>query len=262
MIAAGRQRGLALATSKRPLLQMYLAGETQMPSGMFKYAALLTYLLFLKDLCLPIACAEEPKLPATSTAIVIVDPTCDRFDAFTSDYLPAAQSEVVWVDGPEFGYFDYDHDSQLMLYIPAPDNCDSIDTFVVYATNPQGDWDIARFFFDPATRELVFARDSRGFDIPQRGTPPGIVLEPRILNQPPVRRPWEGRPRVAGEPSPWSLPKYPPVIDVTPLPRPSSPAIPETQDDPQVPEPRVKPRRFPYPNWLWIEDREQPGKNW
>lgn len=233
-----------------------------MPSGMFKYAALLTYILFLKDLCLPIACAEEPKLPATPTAIVIVDPTCDRFDAFTSDYLPAAQSEVVWVDGPEFGYFDYDHDSQLMLYIPAPDNCDSIDTFVVYAINPQGDWDIARFFFDPATRELTFARDRRIYDIPPHGTLPGIDTEARILEKIPVRRPWEGKPRVEGSPYPWSSPQDPPNFDEIPRPLASSPAITETQDDPQVPEPRVKPRRFPYPNWLWIEDREQPWKSW
>jgi hypothetical protein len=129
-----------------------------MPSRLlFKYAALLTGLLLSKDLCLPGAAAEEPGFPETSAVMVIVDPTCDRFDAFTSEYLPTARSEVVWVDGPEFGYFDYDHNSRLMLYIPAPLNRDSIDTFVVYATNEQGDWDIASFFFDPATREMTFA---------------------------------------------------------------------------------------------------------
>jgi len=153
-------------------------------------------------------------------------------------------SEVVWVDGPEFGYFDYDHDSQLMRYIPAPDNCDSIDTFVVYATNPQGDWDIARFFFDPATRELTFAKDRRVFEIPRHGLLPGIVLLPRIEEEIPVRRPWESRPRVEGSPLPWSSPQNPPNIYETPLPQ--SLPIPETQDDPQVPEPRVMPRRFPH----------------
>jgi hypothetical protein len=55
------------------------------------------------------------------------------------------------------GYFDYDHNSRRMLYIPAPLNRDSIDTFDIYAINEQGDWDIASCFFDPATREMTFA---------------------------------------------------------------------------------------------------------
>ncbi|MGV2338794.1 MAG UNVERIFIED_CONTAM: hypothetical protein LVR18_33845 [Planctomycetaceae bacterium] len=57
------------------------------------------------------------------------------------------------MDGPKFGYFDYDHNSRRMLYIPAPLNRDSIDTFNIYAIDEQGDWNIASCFFDPATRE-------------------------------------------------------------------------------------------------------------
>lgn len=246
---------------------MYLAGEAQMPSGMFKYAALLTCLLFLKDLCLPIACAEEPKIPATSTAIVIVDPTCDRFDAFTSDYLPAAQSEVVWVDGPEFGYFDYDHDSQLMLYIPATLNRDSIDTFDVYAINEQGDLKIASFFFDPATREMTFTTnisrkpaiqgEKAGLDDsgkPSKPSIPGIGDVP-FLSQPYV---FEFRVedfrRRSSPPSRW-IPQRPVVYD-----EPWSQLRGfQIEDLPGFSPPTVTPR---YRYDLWLDDITRPRANW
>jgi len=239
---------------------------------LFKYAALLAGLLLSKDLCLPGATAEEPGFPSTSAVMFIVDPTCDRFDAFTSEYLPTARSEVVWVDGPEFGYFDYDHNSRLMLYIPAPLNRDSIDTFVVYATNEQGDWDIARFFFDPATREMTFAADfnikpaiqgeKAGLDDSGKpSSPPILGTQDVPLWSVPFEFRIEDMPR----------PAFPPGSDETPPPRAPRWPSPDKQDMPFLTSPpefriedlsrpafprpgRSGPRR-PYRDYdLWLDD--------
>jgi hypothetical protein len=125
----------------------------------FKIAALLTVFFLFSSPCLPAAGAHEPGFLTTSTAIVTVDQNGELGGDFTNGYFPTERSEVVWVTAPEYGRFDYDQTSRLMLYTPAPHNHDRIDTFVVYATNGQGNWNITRFFFDPATRELTFATD-------------------------------------------------------------------------------------------------------
>lgn len=125
----------------------------------FKLAALLTGLLLFNSLCPPSAAAADHGFLTTSTALVTVDPGGNLGGDFTNGYFPTERSEVVWVAGPEHGHFDYDPDSRLILYTPAPHNQDRIDTFVVYATSEQGNWNITRFFFDPRTRELTFATD-------------------------------------------------------------------------------------------------------